>query len=75
VITSDPMILEIVSGWKLPIKGRPHQVREPREMSQTEKRVVDKEIQSILEKIDIKRTCQLNRDTLHCRQYFQPFCR
>jgi len=53
-------------GWKLPIKGRPHQVREPREMSQTEKRVVDKEIQSILEKIDIKRTCQPNREVVLC---------
>ena len=51
-LTTDPVILEIVQGWKLPIVGRPWQTREPKEitMSALERDVVDKEVQSMLEK-------------------------
>ena len=51
-LTSDPHIMEIVEGWKLPLKSRPHQVREPGviSMSQKEQEVIDLEIQSMLQK-------------------------
>ena len=56
VLTSDQAILEIFRR-KLPIQGRSHQVREPREvsMSQCEQNAVNKEIQSMLKKRCLKR--------------------
>ena len=44
VLSNDPAILEIVEGWKLPLVGRPQQVREPRSihMSRIEQEVVDR---------------------------------
>lgn len=52
ILSGDPNILEIVSGWKLPMRGRPCQAREPKEipMSKAEQKVVDNEIKSMLEK-------------------------
>ena len=52
ILTSDPKILEIVQGWRLPVQGRPQQVREPKQivMSHKEQEAVNKEIKSMLDK-------------------------
>ena len=52
ILTSDPEILEIVTGWEIPLTGRPHQVREPHQiqMSELEQNVVDQEIVSMIQK-------------------------
>ena len=52
LITSDLAILEIVRGWRLPIIGRLCQEREPKQipMSEVKREVVDKEIQSMIQK-------------------------
>ena len=52
VLTSDPNILAIVKGWKLPVKGKPRQVREPKQihMSKVEQEAVDREVEAMLQK-------------------------
>ena len=50
LITSDLAILEIVRGWRLPIIGRPFQEPKQIPMSEVKREVVDKEIQSMIQK-------------------------